>query len=88
MHALKKKKIDNLKAQLTLIDLFAGCGGLSLGLEEAGFTPVFVNELNQDAMSSYLVNRLAKYPWLAQNNVNDVGPNKKYTTRWSLKNMY
>ena len=28
------------------IDLFAGCGGLSLGLEQAGFTPAFVNELN------------------------------------------
>ena len=41
----------------TLIDLFAGCGGLSLGLEYAGFEPVFVNELNRDAMESYLLNR-------------------------------
>jgi len=41
----------------TLIDLFAGCGGLSLGLEAAGFEPVFVNELNHDAMESYLLNR-------------------------------
>jgi DNA (cytosine-5)-methyltransferase 1 len=41
----------------TLIDLFAGCGGLSLGLEYAGFEPVFVNELNKDAMESYLLNR-------------------------------
>ena len=41
----------------TFVDLFAGCGGLSLGLEQAGFTPIFVNELNQDAMSSYLRNR-------------------------------
>lgn len=40
-----------------LVDLFAGCGGLSLGLEKAGFHPVFVNELNKDAMSSYLRNR-------------------------------
>jgi len=41
----------------TCIDLFAGCGGLSLGLEQAGFNPVFVNELNRDAMESYLINR-------------------------------
>ena len=44
-------------SSLTVVDLFAGCGGLSLGLEFAGFTPVFVNELNKDAMSSYLANR-------------------------------
>ena len=40
------------------IDLFAGCGGLSLGLEQAGFNPVYVNELNKDALSTYLENRL------------------------------
>ena len=39
------------------VDLFAGCGGLSLGLEKSGFHPVFVNELNKDAMSSYIRNR-------------------------------
>ncbi len=42
---------------LKFIDLFAGSGGLSLGLEQAGFEPVFVNELNKDAMSTYLINR-------------------------------
>jgi DNA (cytosine-5)-methyltransferase 1 len=41
----------------TVVDLFAGCGGLSLGLEQAGFKTVFVNELNPDAMNSYLMNR-------------------------------
>jgi DNA (cytosine-5)-methyltransferase 1 len=46
------------------VDLFAGCGGLSLGLEMAGFTPVFVNELNSDARESYLRNREAEYPHL------------------------
>ena len=39
------------------VDLFAGCGGLSLGLENAGFKPIFVNELSPDAMETYLVNR-------------------------------
>ena len=41
----------------SLIDLFAGCGGLSAGLENAGFKPIFVNELNNDALESYLINR-------------------------------
>lgn len=43
----------------TMIDLFAGCGGLSLGMENAGFKPVFASELNHDAMASYLENRPA-----------------------------
>lgn len=54
------------KPRLSVVDLFAGCGGLSLGLEEAGFTPVFVNELNADAMSTYLANRERGNPHLAE----------------------
>ncbi len=64
-------KVD-IAPKHTFIDLFAGCGGLSLGLEEAGFTPLLVNELNKDAMATYLVNRTHEYPWLEQNNVNNV----------------
>ena len=41
----------------SFIDLFTGCGGLSLGLEQAGFNPVYVNELNNDALNTYLINR-------------------------------
>jgi DNA (cytosine-5)-methyltransferase 1 len=40
-----------------MIDLFAGCGGLSLGMENAGFVPVFVSELDESAMATYLTNR-------------------------------
>lgn len=47
------------------IDLFAGCGGLSLGLEMAGFFPLFVNELNSDAMQTYLANRERLNPLLS-----------------------
>ena len=58
--------------ELSLIDLFAGCGGLSLGLEQAGFTPVFVNELNDDARKSYLTNRVDNFPWLSEMNNADI----------------
>lgn len=40
----------------TLIDLFAGCGGLSLGLEHAGFEPVFVNEIVPAFCETYIQN--------------------------------
>ena len=48
---------DEITASHCFVDLFAGCGGLSLGLEMAGLRPVFVNELNKDALESYLLNR-------------------------------
>ncbi len=52
-------KTDSAKSGrvYSMVDLFAGCGGLSLGFEGAGFTPVFVNELDQHARASYLANR-------------------------------
>jgi DNA (cytosine-5)-methyltransferase 1 len=54
------------KKSLKVVDLFAGCGGLSLGLEQAGFEPVFVNELNDDARKTYIRNRVDHCPWLAE----------------------
>lgn len=38
---------------MQLIDLFAGCGGLSLGLKEAGFKTVLANELEKNACLTY-----------------------------------
>ncbi len=43
--------------KLSCVDLFAGCGGLSLGLEKAGFEPLLFCEINKDAASTYLANR-------------------------------
>ncbi len=40
-----------------MIDLFAGCGGLSLGMEQAGFKTVFANEINKALFETYLFNR-------------------------------
>lgn len=45
------------KRPAVFIDLFAGCGGLSLGLEEAGFIPLLFSELNRQAADTYLANR-------------------------------
>ena len=36
-----------------IVDLFAGCGGLSCGLEQAGFTPWFVNEIVETFCNTY-----------------------------------
>jgi len=54
---------------LTVVDLFAGCGGLSLGLELVGFEPILAAELSPSARKSYLANR----KWLdTQRVVSDV----------------
>ena len=45
------------KSSFTFIDLFAGAGGLSLGLEQAGFLPVFVNEIVPQFNETYRKNR-------------------------------
>ena len=35
------------KKPFTSIELFAGCGGLSLGLEKSGFNPLMLNEIDK-----------------------------------------
>jgi len=53
-----------IKRKYSLIDTFAGCGGLSLGMENTGFNPVFVNEIEPRFLESYYFNRelpLEKY---------------------------
>ena len=44
------------KKKYKIVDLFAGCGGLSLGLEQAGFTPWFVNEIVEQFANTYKKN--------------------------------
>ena len=45
------------KGNFKFIDLFAGCGGLSLGLENASFEPVLVNEIEPQFCETYKRNR-------------------------------
>lgn len=44
------------KIKYKMVDLFAGCGGLSLGMEQAGFTPWFVNEIVGQFCNTYKQN--------------------------------
>ena len=41
---------------LTSIDLFSGCGGMSRGLENAGFQCLAFNEINKSAADSFELN--------------------------------
>lgn len=63
-----------MPAPLTYIDLFAGCGGLSLGLYNAGWQGLFAVEKNKDAFLTLKTNLIEKkdhykWPeWLEQKN--------------------
>ncbi|MEM6320003.1 MAG: DNA cytosine methyltransferase [Bacteroidota bacterium] len=51
------KNSDTTKAnKFRLIDTFAGCGGLSLGLKRVGFQPVLINEIEAKFLESYYFN--------------------------------
>ena len=58
MHSINgQSSIRNTSSKANFVDLFAGCGGLSLGLENVGFKPLLVSELNEDARKTYMANR-------------------------------
>ena len=48
--------MKKMTKQYKFVDLFAGCGGLSLGLQQAGFTPWFVNEIVEQYCNTYKFN--------------------------------
>ena len=41
---------------LCAVELFAGAGGLSIGLERAGFSVVMANEIEKDFAASFSMN--------------------------------
>lgn len=48
--------LNIVEPKYKFIDLFAGAGGLSTGLEHAGFSPWFVNEIVEQFAQTYKVN--------------------------------
>ncbi len=60
-----------------MIDLFAGCGGLSLGMEQAGFTTVFANEINENLFETYLFNRNLDENSYFRGDINELNQNLK-----------
>ncbi len=52
---------------MRFIDLFSGCGGLSLGLLNAGLTGLFAIEKNQDAFLSLKSNLVTPNPYIKNN---------------------
>lgn len=52
----KKKQIPVLKSQFTLIDLFAGIGGMRLAYENVGGRCVYSNEWNKYSQQTYYAN--------------------------------
>src|SRR5438045_3071441 len=53
-----EEKLFRLRADepLRVLDLFSGCGGMSLGLKRAGYTIVGGVEINQQAVTTYARN--------------------------------
>ncbi len=60
-----------------MVDLFAGCGGLSLGLEQAGFTPWFVNEIIEPFCNTYKRNHELPDDHYFVGDINDLNANIK-----------
>jgi DNA (cytosine-5)-methyltransferase 1 len=52
----KESKIEPTR-NFSSVELFAGAGGLALGLEKAGFDCVALNELDRDACNTLQINR-------------------------------
>ena len=50
-------EITTVPNKYTSIELFAGAGGLALGLEQAGFHHVLLNEYDKTACKTLRINR-------------------------------
>jgi DNA (cytosine-5)-methyltransferase 1 len=56
-----KGKLDSIASNATFVDLFAGIGGIRLGLESAGATCVFTSEWDRFAVKTYSANHQSRH---------------------------
>ncbi len=56
----------------SLIDLFSGCGGMSLGLANAGFNPIFFNEIDPVFAETYYFNHSLNIEQCFVGDINDL----------------
>jgi len=49
---------DVIESSRSLVDLFAGCGGVALGFHQSGFETLYANELHPDPAETYRRNLL------------------------------
>jgi DNA (cytosine-5)-methyltransferase 1 len=71
----KPKTIKKNDDQALFIDLFAGAGGLSYGLEEAGFQQAFTNELIPEFLETYFLNRNTSLDSIATGDIKQISNN-------------
>lgn len=53
---INEVRVNSKVNKPNLIDLFAGAGGLSLGLSQAGFRIIFANDIDKSALRTYSFN--------------------------------
>lgn len=72
-------RTNGKKGKFTAVDLFSGCGGLTLGLKQAGFKVVGAVEIDELAAETYRTNHPEVYLW--QNDI------RKITGKQILKTL-
>jgi DNA (cytosine-5)-methyltransferase 1 len=55
-HFVDSETVDCSSEQFNTVDLFSGCGGMSLGFEQAGFQSKLAVEIDTDAAATYRTN--------------------------------
>lgn len=56
-------RLDKTPGILTAFDVFSGCGGLTLGLKQAGFHVIGAVEIDPSAVDTYLLNHQEVKTW-------------------------